>query len=57
MASCDVGLGLGTSAFAKLSRHFRGFRDSEFGFGNSNIVTTLETQAVKCMYSLMLQTC
>ena len=26
MASCDVGLGLGTSAFAKLSRSFRGFR-------------------------------
>ena len=26
VASCDVGLGLGTSAFAKLSRHFRGFR-------------------------------
>ena len=55
MASCDVGLGLGTSAFATLSRISVDI--SEFGFGNSNIVTTLETQAVKCMYSLRLQTC
>ena len=38
MASCDVGLGLGTSAFAQLSRHFRGFR---LIFPNSDLVIAI----------------
>ena len=36
MASCDVGLGLGTSAFAKLSRSFRD-TFADFGILNSDL--------------------